>query len=86
MRARKKGEEKERKTQRKDEAGSGEEKANAVWLLTPVILALQRLKQEDCCESEVHLGCLGNSRSACLKKQRIASKGKDIPLWISGSH
>lgn len=30
---------KKRETQRKDEAGSGEEKASALWELTPVILA-----------------------------------------------
>lgn len=64
----------------------GKEKANAMWWLTPIILALERLKQEDCHELEVSLDCLVNSRPACLKKQRITRKGKDIPIWISSSY
>lgn len=61
--------------------GGWERKANAVWWLILFILALERLKQEKCHESEVSLGCLVNSRPAYLKKQRVTRKGKDIPIW-----
>ena len=59
--------------------------APGVWWLTPLISALERLKQVDLCEFEASLVCRASSRTGskatekpCLEKQK---KEKSVVVW-----